>query len=99
MSAEYAFRITGRLTPALMGALAPLEARVVTTETLLVGRVTDRAELHEIIARIEALGLELIELQRLPSRPGEGSEVHVCPRCHRDEAAGSAPGTVSRSHR
>ena len=37
-------------------------------DTLLVGRLADRAALHGFIARIEALGLELVELQRLPHR-------------------------------
>jgi hypothetical protein len=45
-----------------------------------VGRVIDRAALHGIIARIEALGLELVELQRLPSRLGNG----CCPECNRN---------------
>jgi hypothetical protein len=85
VSAEYAFRVTGRLTPGLLGALHPLEASAATTETLLVGRVADRAALHGFIARIEALGLELVELQRLPRRPeGRGAG---CPECGADAPA------------
>ena len=71
---------TGPLTPRLLGALATLEASAEVTDTLLVGRVVDRAALYGYIARIEALGLELVELQRLspplrerilsPMRPG-----------------------------
>jgi hypothetical protein len=84
VSAEYTFRVTGRLTPRLLAALDPLEANGAATDTLLVGRVTDRAALHGIIARIEALGLELVELQRLPPRPATGS----CPECNRNGRAG-----------
>jgi hypothetical protein len=62
----YVFRINGRLTPTLIGALEPLEEMAAPTETVLVGQVTDRAELHGLIARIEALGLELVGLRRLP---------------------------------
>jgi hypothetical protein len=36
-------------------------------ETVLAGPVEDQAALHGLIRRIEALGLELIEVRRLPS--------------------------------
>ena len=81
MSAEYTFRVAGRLTPGLLGALDPLEARAASTDTLLVGRVADRAALHGFIARIEALGLELVELKRLPTRRSAKGR---CPECGRD---------------
>ncbi len=96
MSSEFAFRITGRLTPRLLAALDPLEASGATTETLLVGRVADRAALHGIIARIEALGLELVELHRLPPRLANG----CCPGCDRNGRPGEqgtrATGTMPR---
>jgi hypothetical protein len=97
VNAEYAFRVSGRLTPALMGALDPLEARDASTDTLLVARVVDRSALHGYIARIEALGLELVELRRLP--PGDDTGGHGCPSCGRNpEADGlGATGTASRS--
>ena len=81
MSAEYTFRITGRLTRRLLKALEPLEARATAGDTLLVGRLADRAALYGFIARIEALGLELVELQRLPLRPATDGN---CPECGRD---------------
>jgi hypothetical protein len=85
VSAEYTFRVTGRLTPRVLGVLDPLEASNAASDTLLVGQVADRAALHGYIARIEALGLELVELQRLPPR---GSANASCPRCNRDGDAG-----------
>jgi hypothetical protein len=39
-----------------------------TTDTILAGVLADRAALYGVIAQIEALGLELIEVRRLPSR-------------------------------
>jgi hypothetical protein len=81
VSAEYAFRVAGRLTPGVLGALGPLEATAATTQTLLVGRMTDRAALYGFIARIEALGLDLMELQRLPRRPGQIGAERICPSC------------------
>jgi hypothetical protein len=85
VSAQYRFRITGRLTPGVLRVLDPLAAGETAHDAVLVGRVADRAALHGFIARIEALGLELVELQRLPpSGFGTGS----CPRCGRESEAG-----------
>ena len=67
MNADYAFRISGRVPPALTAALAPLKSVQTSADTLLVGPVTDRAALHGYIAHLEALGLELVELRRLPA--------------------------------
>jgi hypothetical protein len=56
VSAQYRFRITGRLTPGVLRVLDPLAAGETAHDTVLVGRVADRAALHGFIARIEALG-------------------------------------------
>jgi hypothetical protein len=81
VSTAYAFRVAGRLTPGLLRALDPLQVSARTTETLLVGGVADRVVLHGFIARIEALGLELVELQQLPRRPADGGPTGRCPTC------------------
>ena len=81
MSREYEFRIKGRLSPELLATFAPLETDADVVQTVLVGPITDRAQLHGIIARCETLGLELIEFRRLPTRseampkPTEQSEL------------------------
>jgi hypothetical protein len=93
VSAEYTFRITGRLTRQLLKALEPLEAHVTAGDTLLVGRLADRAALYGFIARIEALGLELVELQRLPHRPATDG---ACPECGRDADAGEQNQPTTR---
>jgi hypothetical protein len=94
---DYAFRVKGRLTPALKVALEPLEATDSSVETLLVAPVVDRAMLHGLIARIEALGLELVELRQLS--PVNGCGGHACPACGCGRGAdGRGPtGTASRS--
>ena len=84
VSVEYAFRVTGRLTPDLLGVLDPLEADSEKIETVLVGPVADRAALQGLIARIEALGLELVELRKLPRRTAEVDADACCPGCGRD---------------
>jgi hypothetical protein len=91
----YAFRISGRLTPALIDALEPLKTVDTGSDTLLVGPVTDRAALHGHIAHLEALGLELVELRRLPADDYGGG--HSCPCCGRAGTGAPPTGTAARS--
>ena len=96
MNVDYAFRISGRVPSALTAALAPLRSVQTSVDTLLVGPVTDRAALHGYIAHLEALGLELVELRRLPAEGDVGGQ--GCPCCGRQDARGSAAtGTVGWS--
>jgi hypothetical protein len=37
--------------------------------TLLTGEIADQAALHGVLARLQDLGLELVELRRLETRP------------------------------
>ena len=72
MNSDYAFRISGRVPLALTDVLEPLKSVETDADTLLVGPVTDRAALHGYIAHLEALGLELVELRRLPAGDDDG---------------------------
>ena len=63
---KYEFRIRGRLSDALLERFDMLQPGVERIETVLHGSVRDQAELHGIIDRVQALGLELIEVRRLP---------------------------------
>jgi len=85
VSAEYSFRVVGRLTPRLVDALDPLEASEAAADTVLVARAADRSALHGFIARIEALGLELVELRRHP--PPHSADT-CCPVCGQDRGTG-----------
>ena len=99
MTSEYRFRVAGRLTPGVLQVLDPLAAGETAHDTVLVGRVADRAALHGFIARIEALGLELIELQRLPPHPADGGPTSRCPEwgCgDEDGRRGAAAAVASR---
>jgi hypothetical protein len=68
MGYSYELRIRGRLSSTLINEFEELSlaASVEPVETVLAGPVRDQAELHGLIRRIEALGLELVELRRLP---------------------------------
>jgi hypothetical protein len=64
--ASYEIRIRGRVTAALLESFEGMESEVEPVETVLHGPVRDQAELHGLIDRVQALGLELIEVRRLP---------------------------------
>jgi hypothetical protein len=68
-------RIRGRLSPVLRAEFEELglaeEPR--PAETALHGLVVDQAALHGLLRRIEALGLELVELRRCPPPPHPSS--------------------------
>ena len=61
---QYVFRIRGVLTATLLGAFPELRSRADRGETELAGALPDQAALHGVLARIEALGLELLEVRR-----------------------------------
>jgi hypothetical protein len=49
-------------------AFPAFRAEVRGADTVLTGALPDRAALHGVLAEIESLGLELLEVRRLPSR-------------------------------
>jgi hypothetical protein len=65
--ARYEIRIRGRVSSAVLATFDPLESDVEHVETILHGPVRDQAELHGLLHRLQALGLELIEVRRLPA--------------------------------
>jgi hypothetical protein len=65
--ASYEIRIRGRVTEPLLSSFENMSSQLEPVETVLHGPVRDQAELHGLIDRIQALGLELIEIRRLPS--------------------------------
>jgi hypothetical protein len=63
-SAWYEIRIRGLLGETLLGAFPGLHAKEHGAETVLAGALPDQAALHGVLARIEALSLELLEVRR-----------------------------------
>ena len=62
-SQRYEIRVRGVLGATLLQAFPGLQARTEGRETVLSGELADRAALHGMLAQIEALGLELLEVQ------------------------------------
>ena len=63
---RYQIRVRGRLGETIRSAFPALRARVDGGDTVLTGVLADQAALYGVLAEAEALGLELIELRRLP---------------------------------
>jgi hypothetical protein len=61
----YEIRIGGLLGETLLAAFPALRAHAQGAVTVLTGPLADQAALHGVLAQIEALGLELLEVRRL----------------------------------
>ena len=60
------------MSEAALAALEGMDADVASTETVLHGPVDDQTGLHGLLDRIQSLGLELVEVRRLPPRRHTG---------------------------
>jgi malate/lactate dehydrogenase len=67
MAANYEIRIKGRVGDSLLVAFEGLSVDTEPVETILHGPVRDQEALHELLAKIQSLGLEVVELRRLPA--------------------------------
>lgn len=65
---RYEFRVRGRLAERLLSSFDGFEAEVQPVETILSGSVADQAALHGVLAQIESLGLELLEVRQVDER-------------------------------
>ena len=63
---RYRIRVRGHLGQTICSAFPALQARASGGDTVLTGPLCDRAALYGVLAEIEALGLELLEVRRLP---------------------------------
>jgi hypothetical protein len=64
---DYEIRVRGRISEAALASFEGMDADEAPAETILHGPVVDQAGLHGVLDRIQSLGLELIEVRRLPS--------------------------------
>ena len=66
---RYEIRVRGHLSARMRRAFPDLHAEIEDRDTLLQGALQDQSALHGVLSQIEALGLELLELRRLPGGP------------------------------
>jgi hypothetical protein len=65
----YTIRVRGRLGATALSAFPTMTCQLKGSETVLVGLLEDRSAVYGVIAQIEALGLELIELRQVRATP------------------------------
>ena len=64
----YEIWVRGHLGETMRSAFPALQAQPRGADTVLTGPLPDQAALYGVLAEIEALGLELLEVRRLPPR-------------------------------
>ena len=65
----YTIRIKGRLGATALSAFPSMASELNGSETVLTGLLEDRSAVFGVLAQIEALGLELVELRQVRPRP------------------------------
>ena len=68
----YTIRIRGRLGPTALSAFPAMTAELRGDETVITGRLEDRSALYGVVAQLEALDLELLELRQVPGGSEDG---------------------------
>ena len=75
---RYQIRVRGGLGRTIRAAFPALRAQAQGQDTVLTGTLADQAALYGVLAQVEALGLELLEVRRespdrvTPSHPEAG---------------------------
>jgi hypothetical protein len=62
---RYEIRVGGRLGGLIRSAFPDMDAHSRQGDTVLSGTIADQAALYGVLAQVESLGLELIEVRRL----------------------------------
>jgi hypothetical protein len=70
---RYAIRINGHLGATVLSAFPGMTAQRRDAHTVLTG-LLDRSALYGVLAEIEALGLELVEVRQLESHRGSAGK-------------------------
>ncbi len=68
----YTIRIKGRLGATALSAFPTMVPEVEGSDTVLNGSLTDPSALFGVLAQIEALGLELLELRQIRAHTANG---------------------------
>ena len=77
----YTIRIRGRLGATALSAFPTMVSELKGSDTVLTGLLKDRSAVFGVLAQIEALGLEVLELRQIRAKPtsresGDGRPPH-----------------------
>ena len=65
----YRIRIKGRLGATALSAFPSMSGELMRSETVLTGWLEDQAAVFGVLAQIEGLGLQLLELRQIQASP------------------------------
>jgi hypothetical protein len=86
---RYEISVAGQLGETIRAAFPDMRAQRRGADTALTGALPDQAALYGVLAELEALGLELLEVRRLPPAgeppPGQADPPDRTRRLHPDE--------------
>jgi hypothetical protein len=71
---EYAIRVSGRLSDALVSAFPTMRHQPLPVQTLLWGDLPDQAALQGVLDHLDELGVEILEVNQLPDRADQEAE-------------------------
>jgi hypothetical protein len=83
-STRYELRILGRLSPPVRADFPGFEVSEAPVESVLLGELLDAAHLQGVLARLDAFGLQVLEMRSLP--------MEVPATAGSDTSAGAGPG-------
>jgi hypothetical protein len=66
VATNYEIRIKGRVGDSVLLAFEGLTVTTEPVETVLHGPIPDQDALHELLAKLQSHGLEVVEFRRLP---------------------------------
>jgi hypothetical protein len=67
-AAYYEIRLQGPVGWEVLDGFEEFESHVGPPDTIFCGTLDDQAALHRVLAHIDALGLELVAVRRLPGQ-------------------------------
>ena len=68
---RYTIRIKGRIGATALSAFPTMETELAGSETILTGRLEDQAAVFGVLAQIEALGLELLDVRQVQAEAAD----------------------------
>jgi hypothetical protein len=72
---NYVIRVQGALSTELTDSFPSLEAEPVAPGTVLHGELADQAALGAVLAHLDMLGVEILEVLQVPSASGTGGRI------------------------
>ena len=70
-AANYEIRIKGRVSDSLLPVFEGLAVTTEPVETIVYGPLPDQEAVHQLLIKLESLGLEVVEFRRLPGQGGD----------------------------